>query len=244
MMRAILTYHSIDGSGSPISVTPEAFRAHVEWLATGTVMVVSLTELLALADEVDAVALTFDDALVSVATAAAPLLAAHAFPATVFAVTRHAGGDNRWNGRADRGIPAQAVLGWDAVARLRRQGFAIGAHTRHHRHLRDCSRDELTDELAGSAEDIATTLGERPTTLAYPYGDVDARVARAAGEQFAICCTTEFRPVRATDARELIPRLDAWYFRDARRLRRWSTMTFRQSVTMRHALRLVRRVFH
>ncbi len=243
-MRAILTYHSIDRSGSIISVTPEAFRAHVEWLATGAVRVVSLTQLLALGDEVDAVALTFDDALASVATEAAPLLAVHGFPATVFVVTRHVGGDNRWNGALDRGIPVQAVLGWDVLARLQTQGIAVGGHTRHHRHLHHCDHAELIDELAGGADDIARALGERPDTFAYPYGDVDARVARAASGQFAICCTTAFQPVRAGDRPELIPRLDAWYFRDAARLQRWGTWTFRQSIAVRDTLRRIRRTFH
>ena len=56
-MRAILTYHSIDESGSPISVAPAAFRRHVEWLASGRVRVVSLEEIVRLNDAVDAVAL-------------------------------------------------------------------------------------------------------------------------------------------------------------------------------------------
>jgi len=242
-MRAILTYHSIDRSGSIISITPEAFRAHVEWMARGSVRVVSLPELLTLADDIDAVALTFDDALSSVATEAAPLLAAHAFPGTIFVPTRHVGGDNRWNGAVDPGVPVLAVLGWDALARLRSQGFFIGGHTRHHRHLRQCGVAELTDELAGGADDIAAALGERPTAFAYPYGDTDARVARAAAAQYAICCTTAFQPVRATDPHEMIPRLDAWYFRDPSPLARWGTTGFRRSVAARHALRRIRSTF-
>ena len=243
-MRAILTYHSIDRSGSVISVTPEVFRAHVEWLATGNVRVVSLVELLRLSDDVDAVALTFDDGLASVATEAAPLLAVQGFPATTFVVTRHVGGDNRWNGARDRGIAPQAVLGWDAPSRLCAQGFTVGGHTRHHRHLRHCDHGELVDELAGSADDITAALGERPTTFAYPYGDVDARVARAASEVFAICCTTEFQSVRADSHRELVPRLDAWYFQNPARLPRWESASFRRSIAIRHALRRIRRAFH
>ncbi|MBK9550504.1 MAG: hypothetical protein IPO52_15740 [Gemmatimonadetes bacterium] len=62
-MRAILTYHAIDATGSVISVTPEDFAAHVSWAASGAVQVVSVEELLAFPDSVNAVALTFDDAL-------------------------------------------------------------------------------------------------------------------------------------------------------------------------------------
>jgi peptidoglycan/xylan/chitin deacetylase (PgdA/CDA1 family) len=243
-MRAILTYHSIDHAGSIISVTPQTFRAHVEWLVTGQVRVVPLTELLALDDDVDAVALTFDDALASVATEVAPLLAKHGLCATVFVATRHVGGDNRWNGAADRGVPVQSVLDWDTLAHLRMQGFTIGGHTRHHRHLRHCDDAELSDELAGCADDIAVRLGERPTTFAYPYGDVDARVARAARDQFAVCCTTAFRLVQPGERPEMMPRLDAWYFRDGSRLRHWGTPAFRRYVAGRHALRRLRSTFH
>ena len=38
-MRAVLTYHSIDDSGSPISVRRDAFQRHVKWLASGQVAV-------------------------------------------------------------------------------------------------------------------------------------------------------------------------------------------------------------
>ena len=36
-MKAILTYHSIDESGSVISIPEATFRRHVAWLAAGRV---------------------------------------------------------------------------------------------------------------------------------------------------------------------------------------------------------------
>lgn len=242
-MRAVLTYHSVDCSGSAISVTPEAFRAHVEWMNEGSVRVVSLADLLTLPDEVDALALTFDDALASVEKEAAPVLAVHGFPATVFVVSRHVGGDTRWADGVDPDVPVLPVLGWGALARLRAQGFAIGAHTRHHRKLTACGVTELADELAGSADDIARALDERPATFAYPYGKVDVRVARAAAQHFAIACTTAFRPVSRSTRPELVPRLDAWYFRDPARLREWGTPGFRRAIVLRRALRQTRSIF-
>lgn len=241
-MRAILTYHSIDRSGSAISLTPEAFRAHVDWLARGTVRVVPLMELLSLPAGTNAVALTFDDALESIGREAAPLLAAHGFPATVFVVSRHVGGDNRWRGVGDPGIPVQAILAWDALERMRREGFTVGAHTRTHRDLPRCSPSELADELAGSADDISAALGERPRTFAYPYGRCDSAVARAAAAEFDVSCTTEFQAVGSDSARERVPRLDAWYFKDASRLAAWGTPRFARRIAVRHALRRLRRM--
>ena len=36
-MRAILTYHSVDETGSVISIDERTFRRHVAWLAKGHV---------------------------------------------------------------------------------------------------------------------------------------------------------------------------------------------------------------
>ena len=240
-MRAILTYHSIDPSGSPVSVSHEAFGRQVAWLAGERVRVVPLLELLALPDDADAVALTFDDGLVSVATEAAPLLQAHGFSATVFVVSRQVGGNNRWGGGNAPGIPVFPLLGWDALGRLLEQGFEIGAHSRHHPRLTACSDAELFDELEGAAEDIAGRLGRRPTTFAYPYGDIDARVAAAAVAVYDLACTAEFRPLGAADPRERLPRLDAYYFRRGNRLAQWGTPAFWGYVAWRRALRAVHR---
>ena len=48
-MRAILTWHSLDRSGSPISVPPEEFRRQVEWLTASGVRAVTVGKLLELA---------------------------------------------------------------------------------------------------------------------------------------------------------------------------------------------------
>ena len=83
-MRAILTYHSIDSSGSPISISEESFRGHIRFFGSGRVRVVPLAELAALPDETDAVTLTFDDGFLNFTSAVLPSLAHLGFPATVF----------------------------------------------------------------------------------------------------------------------------------------------------------------
>lgn len=241
-MRGILTYHAIDRTGSPISVTPEAFRSHVAWLTSGAVRVVPLLELVQLPDEENAVAITFDDALESVATEAAPVLAAHGLPATIFVVSGRVGGDNRWSGEADPGIPVQPLLDWGALERLLNQGLTIGAHSRSHRNLRGCGESELADEIEGSANDIARALGERPTAFAYPYGAFAPRVSALVAETFNVGCTTTFLPATTGMPLAETPRLDAWYFRDAARLSQWGTPSFARWVAFRHALRRLRRL--
>ena len=66
-MRAILTYHSIDESGSPISVSPDAFRAHHRWLTGGSMKTALLADLISGPDDGQhAVAITFDDGVANI----------------------------------------------------------------------------------------------------------------------------------------------------------------------------------
>lgn len=241
-LRAVLTYHSIDRSGSPISVTPEAFRAHIEWLASSDVAVVNLSELFALPEGENGVAITFDDGFKSVATEAAAILAAHAFPATVFVVTRHVGKDNRWHGTDDAGIPVFPVLGWSELERLRAAGFVIGSHSRSHRDLSRCPSSELDGELGGAADDIEQALEVRPCEFAYPYGSVGTAAASRVAQWYDIGCTTAYQVVEHEVDRLRTPRLDAWYFRDIGRLPRWGSPAMRRGILVRHALRRLRRL--
>jgi peptidoglycan/xylan/chitin deacetylase (PgdA/CDA1 family) len=239
-MRAVLTYHSIDRSGSPISVEPAAFARHLEWLASGAVRVVGLDALIEGDPGDDAVALTFDDAFANLATEAAPRLAERGLPATVFVVTRQVGRDNAWGGRSAPGIPTLPLLGWEAIGRLAEQGFAVGSHTQTHPRLPRLTAPAVEEELAGSAATIAAETGTRPRWLAYPYGANDAAVRGVAGRHYAGAVTTEHRVVRVREDRTGIPRLDAYYFQSAGAFRNWSTLGFRGAIWARHVARSVR----
>src|SRR5262249_42342025 len=79
-VRAILTYHSIDDSGSVISISPSQFVEHLRWLASSSVDVVAVSRLLSTTSDRNAVAITFDDAFENFATHAWPLLREHGLP--------------------------------------------------------------------------------------------------------------------------------------------------------------------
>lgn len=239
-MKAILTYHSIDDSGSVISVSPSAFRRHVRhFLAAGT-RIVPVEELLAdTSRETDAVALTFDDGYVSVEREALPVLAEHALPATVFVVTSCVGATNRWPAGADPGVPALPLLDWDALGRLSDRGLAIGSHTRTHRYLPALTQTGIDEEIGGAARDLAERLGTAPLGFAYPYGAVCAPARAAAGSAHDWACTTAFGELDA-DARLDLPRLDMWYFEREGLLERWGTAWFRRWIRRRRRLRQLR----
>ena len=244
-MRAILTYHSVDPSGSPISINEESFRAHVAWLAAGPVRVVPLARMAAGDAPDGAIALTFDDGFASFADVAWPLLRSHGFPATVFVVTGHVGRMNDWgtlsaHGRRKSGVPTMPLMDWDTLGRLAGEGVEIGAHTRTHPDLRGATDAELVDELEGGAADIAARTGVRPSTFAYPYGGLNPRVVTAAASRYPVAVTTRLRPLGGQEHPALLPRLEMFYLRDAGRLESWGTDTFRNHLRFRAGLRRLR----
>jgi len=239
-MRGILTYHSVDPSGSPISIDAEAFRAHVEWLAAGGVPVVPLARILEADAPADALALTFDDAFTNFADVAWPLLRAHGFPATLFVVSDHAGATNAWGGRSADLIPTLPLMDWDAVGRAAEEGVTIGAHSRTHPDMRGLDDDALRAETEGCADAIASRTGTRPDQFAYPYGSFDEGAVRAAGMVFRLAVTTHLRALTRDDPPLRLPRLDAYYFRDPGQLQAWGSAMFRARLSIRSGLRTLR----
>jgi peptidoglycan/xylan/chitin deacetylase (PgdA/CDA1 family) len=239
-LRAILTYHAVDPSRSPICIDERTFRRHVAWLASGRVRVCALADLLTQPPETDAVALTFDDGFVSFAERAWPVLRDYGLSATVFVVSDHVGRTNAWGGRPARGIPSLPVMEWETLGRLAETGVELGAHTRSHRDLRRASPDELEEELTGCAERIAGETGHRPSSFAYPFGFVDTAAAAAAARVYARACTAVLRPLGPREDVYRLPRLDASYFRASGRLEQWGTPAFHRYLRVRAAARAVR----
>jgi peptidoglycan/xylan/chitin deacetylase (PgdA/CDA1 family) len=239
-VRAILTYHSIDTSGSPISVSPAAFRRHIGHALSRSIRIVSMADLLAADDTADdTVALTFDDGYVNVAREAIPCLVEQGLPATIFVPTAFAGKTSEWARRDRQATPELPLLDWDALGALCEQGIEIESHTRTHRDLTDLPPAELDCEIAGAARDIEERLGRTVSGLAYPYGSVSEDVCRAAAGVHRWACTTSFRELGSDRPLEL-PRLDMWYFERPGTFERWGTLAFRRWVRRRNTLRRTR----
>jgi len=241
-MRAILTYHSIDGSGSPISIDPPEFDAHRRWFASGLVRVLPLSTLLNHpADGQDAVAITFDDGFKNTGEPVAALLA-DGFPVSLFVVTGHVGKTNAWRGVGDAGVPVMPLLDWDALERLRARGAAVQGHTRTHPSLVRLSDTELDEEIGGGQADLQARFHDSNTQFAYPYGDLDERVVARARQFYAVGCTTAFSPLEEEGDPMLLPRLDMYYFRGAGRLEAWGTARFLNRLRWIRTRRRVRRL--
>jgi peptidoglycan/xylan/chitin deacetylase (PgdA/CDA1 family) len=96
----------------------------------------------------------------------------------------------------------------DAMAALVDQGFELGFHTAHHYLLTTLDDERLARELSGG-RDILERIGGSVTTIAYPHGKADARVARAArAADFQLAFTGGKVPVGRATNPFLVPRLE------------------------------------
>lgn len=133
-------------------------------------------------------AVTFDDGFASVAELGKPILDRLGVPGTLYAVSRFAasGAPLEWAGIDEwRGGPHDHELrglDWDALRRLADDGWEIGAHTVDHPRLTALDDEALARQLTDSRAACEAALQRPCTSVAYPYGDTDARVERATAQ--------------------------------------------------------------
>ncbi len=182
----VLGYHAISaGWPCTLAVSPQALEEQLERVVRRGYRGVTLTEMVTERPRGPVVVVTFDDAYRSVPELALPILQRLGLRGTVFAPTSHMDGTPmHWPG-IDGWLDTEhrsELTGctWDELAVLARAGWEIGSHTCTHARLPALGDAPLADELLRSRQECEQRLGAPCRTIAYPYGDSDARVAAAA----------------------------------------------------------------
>ncbi len=176
------------------SFTAAALRDAVTWIA-GRFRLLTPDEFLA--GRAAGVLLTFDDGFANNASQALPVLEELDAPAVFFVTARHVREPRDWlpatrelvraHWHAERPVPEEVAR--DLFDGMSRQQLAlcaehplvtIGSHTVGHPFLTRCDDATLRDELEGSRDLLQTWCGRTVDLFAYPTGDYDLRVARAA----------------------------------------------------------------
>ena len=166
----IFMYHRFGEADYPsTSITLQQFDAHLEELKTGGYTVMALPEIVKALKNGDglpdkAVALTVDDAFLSVYEEAWPRLKKAGFPLTLFISTDP----------VDKGI--RGYMNWDKIREMQAGGATIGGHAATHLHMPHASLQENKRELDLSRSRIMKELGVRPDLFAYPYGETSERL--------------------------------------------------------------------
>jgi len=185
----VLCYHAVSEQWSAdLSVTPQRLEEQLGLLVDRGYQGATFVQAVTAPPAKRTVAVTFDDAFLSVFELAFPILSRLGLTATVFVPTRKVGTGGpmvwrkmeRWLGGANE---RQLVgMSWEETKELDRAGWEIGSHTRGHPYLTQLDDGALFDELRGSREDCEQQVGKPCLSLSYPYGDFDARVVKAATE--------------------------------------------------------------
>ncbi|MGA9874554.1 MAG: polysaccharide deacetylase family protein [Solirubrobacteraceae bacterium] len=184
----VLCYHALSPTWeADLSTTPERFERQLKLLVSRGYRGVTFTEAASASPRGRVVAVTFDDAYRSVLELGLPILQRLGLVATVFAPTDFIGSEQpmKWLG-IDRwlGGPHERELtpmSWEELRALAQAGWEIGSHTGSHPHLTQIDDDTLLDELTRSKAACEHHLDSPCTSLAYPYGDFDARVVAQTG---------------------------------------------------------------
>jgi peptidoglycan/xylan/chitin deacetylase (PgdA/CDA1 family) len=195
----ILLYHSISVAASPRFrrwvVDPGRFAEHIDCIAAGGYqpVTVSMAAAAIRGDTVPPprpVVLTFDDGFADFATDAAPVLARHGFPATLYVTTHFVGGTSEWLAGAGEG--GRRMLSWAQLVALDRAGIEIGPHGHTHRQLDVIRRRDVVEEVLTSKRLVEDRLDHPVSTFAYPHGYSSPYVRRVIAEAgFASACAVK-----------------------------------------------------
>ncbi|MBC7869914.1 MAG: polysaccharide deacetylase family protein, partial [Chitinophagaceae bacterium] len=169
----ILMYHYVsplppnaDQVRVGLTISPEIFRQHLQYLRDQGYSTISLYELhnaliTGTSLPPKPIILTFDDGYIDHYTIVLPLLREFGYTGTFFIIT----------GKADT---AEAnYVTWDQITEMAAVGMNMEAHTKNHLDLRVRDFDVLVYQILGSIESLQAHTDQATRMFAYPAGRYD-----------------------------------------------------------------------
>ena len=237
----ILTYHSVDDSGSVLSTAPLRFRSQMKTLKERGLQVLPLSALAACLRKKEplppqSVVITFDDGFKSFYQEAFPILQPLGFPATVFLVPHYVGRSSEWNARLD-GMPVLDLLEWGEIEMMAGHGIDFGAHSMTHADLSKRPLEEVREEILRSKAGIEKRLGREVLFFSYPFGALNGEVKAIVKKEFQGACGTRMDYVSMRSDIYELGRIDMFYFSRNSLFRYAGSPAFSLYVAFRKVLR-------
>lgn len=204
----ILQYHHIS-STTPrsTSVTVEEFRLHMDYLRDNGFTVLPLESIVkALQQHMPlpekAIAITFDDAYISVYTAAFPLLKQRGWPFTVFVPSGLVGTNPR------------LYVSWDQLREMGAAGATLANHSVTHGYFlgRIAGEDDtawlarIEQEIIESEKQILQETGQSHKLHAYPFGEYNRAIEALVVRMGYVGLAQHSGPVNAASSFTALPR--------------------------------------
>lgn len=159
----ILCYHSVGQPAMGVNdVTPAQFRRHIEIALEAGFRFVPALRIARGGGQANELAITFDDALKSVKTQAAPILKEYGIAWSLFVITE-------WAEQRDP-FGKEFGLGWRELHDLAAGGADLGSHSATHPDFGKLEPSRMSDELEGSRRMFEKRLGFLPDQFAVPFG--------------------------------------------------------------------------
>ena len=240
----VITYHSIDDSGSIVSTSPTVFRRQMQFLNENGFRTLTLAELVRSIDSNEAfpdkrVVLTFDDGFENFHSQAFPVLQEYGFDSTVFLVAGHCGQYNDWEGNPPK-LPRSRLLSWSQVKELSLSGVNFGSHTLTHPDLTRIPYESAETEMSESRKKIEDMTGLPVEDFAYPYGRFDGPVKQIAERFFSTACSTRLGKAAHSSGRYAIERIDSYYLTRRFIYERLPRRSFDRYIGCRNGLRVLK----
>ncbi len=183
----VLCYHAVSERWPAVlSVTPAQLQRQLGLLVGRGYRGATFHEAVTSPPAARTLAVTFDDAYLSVLDHAMPILSNLGLTGTVFVPTAFPDSNRpmSWDGIDEWiGGPHEHELtpmSWPQLKRLADAGWQIGSHSRTHRRLTELDDAALAEELQRSRVECEAGTGRPCRSIAYPYGDHDDRIVEAA----------------------------------------------------------------
>jgi len=204
----VLMYHYVsplppqsDSIRENLTISPDTFRAHIEFLKSDGYEAISLYEInyalkygTPLPEK--PIILTFDDSYTDHYEYVFPILKEYGYIGTFFVIT----------GYSDNNNPNH--LTWEQVEEMSDAGMNMESHTKTHYTLINRDNDFLVWEIIGSIESLESHTGKRPLTFSYPVGKYDEDTLRMLESTTTIqAVTTEYGAYHTLHDALLSPRL-------------------------------------
>jgi peptidoglycan/xylan/chitin deacetylase (PgdA/CDA1 family) len=138
------------------------------------------------------VAITFDDAYVSVAENALAVLASRGFHSTIFVPVDSLGSPPTWPMEYGSPDSYETIMSAEQIANLPSLLVAVGSHTCTHPRLSRIDPRDARKEIEGSRAKLQKLTAQDIRLLAFPYGDHDDSIidlCRTAGYEYAFSTT-------------------------------------------------------
>ncbi|MDT8303935.1 MAG: polysaccharide deacetylase family protein [Sedimentisphaerales bacterium] len=240
----ILTYHSIDNSGSVISTSPTKFESQMKYLHDKHFNVISLNKIVKCIYERQtfppkSVVITFDDGVKNFYSTAYPVLKEYGFTATVFLVPGYCGRNNQWDGQPKE-IPVMDLLNWEEIREMADNSIDFGAHTMNHANLSRLLADQAREEIVNSKQVIQKYLKKDVLLFAYPYGRLTNEIKDIVKNNFSGACSVKLDFVSLKSDIYTLPRIDMYYFSKNNIFEYIDTPIFYIYIVFRSILRSIR----